>query len=310
MALTLLEQSKLHQGTEVEQAVIEIFARSTPILGILPFRNISGNAFRYSREKTLPGVAFRGINEGYTPSTGVVNPLFESLAIIGGDIEVDNFILQTESNDVRAVHEAMKIKAIAEDWQSSFFSGDSESDPREIDGLQKRIVGTQIVTDSANSSGGDAPSLEYLDELIDKVMNPTDLLMNKSLARRLSAAARNTSVGGYVTYEKDEFGKRIMMYNDLPIRVIEDSEGEDTVLPFTEANPGGGTAASSSIYCVSMGPGMLEGIQNGGMDVRDLGETEDKPVVKTRIEWYAGLTIQHGRAAARYRGIKDAAWTV
>src|SRR5690606_1735767 len=161
--------------------------------------------------------------------------------------------------------------------------------------------------DAGNSSGGDALSLGKLDELIDLVMNPTHLMMNKTMARRISAAARDTSVGGFVTYEKNQFGQRIMLYNDIPILAIEDSLGEDNVLPFTEANPGGGSAASTSIYCVSLGDGMLQGIQNGGMDVRDLGEGEDAPQMKTRIEWYSGFTIFHGRAAARLRGVKDAA---
>lgn len=309
MSLTLLEQAKRMQGTEVQRAVIEIFARSSPILGVLPFRNIAGNALRYNREKTLPGVAFRGVNEGYTASVGVINPMVEALSIIGGDIGVDNFILKTEGEDTRAMHEAMKIKAIAEDWQTAFLKGDSETEPREIDGLQKRVTGSQIVQPSSPSSGGDAPSLLLLDEAISKVMNPTHIIMNKKMRQLLTAAARDTAVGGYVTYAQDQFGRRLTMYDEIPILEVEDAAGDDTVLPFTEANPGGGTAASTSIYVVSFGPGMLEGIQNGGMDVRDIGEGEDQPQLKTRIEWYAGFTVYHGRAVARYNGIKNAAWT-
>jgi hypothetical protein len=36
---------------------------------------------------------------------------------------------------------------------------------------------------------------------------------------------------------------------------------------------------------------------------------ETKPVLRTRIEWYAGLAIFDGKAAARLRGVKDAALT-
>ncbi len=43
------------------------------------------------------------------------------------------------------------------------------------------------------------------------------------------------------------------------------------------------------------------------MDVRDLGELNDSPIWRTRIEWYAGLALYHGRAAARLRGISNAA---
>ena len=308
MGLTLLEQSKQNKGTEIQSAVIEIFARSSPILLNLPFRGINGNALRYNREKVLPGIAFRGVNEGYTPTTGVLNPQIEALTIVGGDIEVDNFIIATEGEDARAVHEAMMIKAISEDFQRAFLKGDTTTSPKEIDGLQVRVVGSQLIPAGA-TSGGDAGSLLILDEAISKVMDPTHLIMNKKMARLINAAARDTAVGGYVTYTRDEFGRRIRNYDDIPILEVEDAAGEDTVLPFTEANPGGGGAASSSIYVVSMGPGMLEGIQNGNMDVRDIGESDDKPVEKTRIEWYAGVAIFHGRAVARMHGIKDASWT-
>jgi hypothetical protein len=98
-----------------------------------------------------------------------------------------------------------------------------------------------------------------------------------------------------------------MSYNGLPILIAkEDNIGND-ILPFNEANPGGGAAASTSIYAVSMGDGGLVGIQNDGVSVRDLGELEAKPVFRTRVEWYAGMAIFNGRAVARLRGVKDAA---
>ncbi len=306
MALTLIEAAKRGQGTEVQKAVVQIYALSSPILTVMPFRTIPGNALRYNQEKTLPGVAFRGINEGFTASTGILNPVTEALTIAGGDIEIDNFIIKTEGPGSRSVHEAMKIKALAEDWQRAFVKGDTATTPKEFDGLQVRITGNQLLANGA-TSGGDALSLAKLDEMIDSVLSPTHLIMNKSQARRITQAARTTTVGGYVNYEPDEFGRRIMTYNDLPILKLEDAAGGDTVLPYDESNPGGGGAASTSIYCVSLGDGMLTGIENGGMDVRDLGEGETTPTLKTRIEWYSGITIMHGRAAGRLWGIKDAA---
>ena len=82
------------------------------------------------------------------------------------------------------------------------------------------------------------------------------------------------------------------------------------ILPFSEANPGGGAAASTSIYVVQLGDGGVIGIQNDGISVRDLGELEAKPVFRTRVEWYASIAIFSGKAVARLRGIKDAAIVV
>jgi len=308
MGLTILEAAKLGQGTEIQRAVVELYARNAKILEYLPFVNIPGNAIKYNREEILPGIGFRGVNEGYTASTGVLNPQVESLSIAGGDLEVDNFIVQTEGEDTRASQESMKAKALSQAWQETFFKGDSDTDPREFDGLQKRLVGDQLIPAGA-TSGGDALSLAVLDEAIDAVMEPQFLAMNKTMARRFSAAARDTGVGGYITWTEDSFGRRIRAYNDLPILAIENLKGGDDVLPFDEANPGGGAAASTSIYVLSFADEMVNGIQNGEMDVRDLGEMETKPSLLTRIEWYAGIQIKHGRAAARLHGIKNAAIT-
>jgi len=37
--------------------------------------------------------------------------------------------------------------------------------------------------------------------------------------------------------------------------------------------------------------------------VRDLGEIDEKPVFRTRIEWYCGMAVFHPRAAARLKGV-------
>ena len=313
MSLTLIEAYKqaLGAGDVVRASIIEIYARSSPILAMLPFDNITGNALKYNQESVLPGIAFRGVNEGYTESTGVVNPVVEPLVITGGDLDVDKFIVDTQGQTLRARHEAMKVKSLAHNWTHKFIKGDAQSDPREFDGIQVRIDpnGSQLV-DAGGTDGGDALSLAKLDELIDAVDEPTHLMMNKTMRRRLTAAARNTSVGGYITYTQDAFGRTVTRYNDLPIVVIGDNDQVYDTLAFNEVGSGGSTATACSIYCASMRPGMLSGIQNGGIETRDIGELESKPVFRTRVEWYTGLTIYHPRAIARLRGVADAAVVV
>ena len=308
MALTLLEAAK-QSPDPLTQGVIEMFAMQSDILATLPFESIPGGAVQYNREGALPGIAFRGVNESYTESTGVVNPVTDSVVICGGDLDVDRFLIETRGQGQRAVQAEMKIKSLADSWTTKFLKGDSTSDPREFDGLQARLTGNQLI-EAGSTNGGDALSLAKLDSLIDAVDNPTHLIMSKAMRRRLSAAARLYTVGGYVTYELDSFGRRVAFYNDIPILVAYSQNGGTEPLGFTEVGSGGATATASSIYCVSFGPGRLGGIQNGGMSVRDLGEQDSKPVFRTRVEWYAGIALWHGRAAARLRGISDAAVVV
>jgi len=307
MALTLIEAAKLNPGDVIKNAIIELYAGSSDILLTLPFEGISGNALKYNRESALPGVGFRGVNEAYTPSTGVLNPLTEALVIAGGDLDVDKFILDTMGSSQRAVQEGMKVRALSLAWTRKFIKGDNQSDPREFDGLQTRVTGNQIVWAGA-TSGGDALSMAKLDQAIDQTLNPTHMIMSKAMARKFSAAARTSTVFGYVTWNKDELGRRVMAYNDLPILTVDLDNDGTAILPFTEVTFNAGTATGSSIYIVSMGADGLTGLQNGSIDVRDLGELQTAPVFRTRVEWYNGMAIFNGRAVTRLAGISDAAF--
>ncbi|MFW9871962.1 MAG: major capsid protein [Candidatus Thorarchaeota archaeon] len=307
MSLTLVEAAKLYAGDPVRSAIIEIYARSSDILRVLPFNGIDGNAYKYNREETLPGIGFRGVNESYSESTGVLNPITEPLVIAGGDLDVDKFIIDTMGENQRSVHEAMKVKALSLNWTLKFIKGDQTSEPREFDGLQVRCTGNQLIA-AGSTANGTPLSLAKLDELIDAVQDPQYLIMNKTMRRRLSAAARTTTVGGYISYDIDEFGKQVTKYNDLPILIADEDNTGAQILPFTEAATSG-TSTATSIYCVSFGDGMLTGLENGGIDVRDLGELETKPALRTRVEWYNGIAVFHGKSVARLWSISNAAVT-
>jgi hypothetical protein len=307
MALTLVEASKLYAGDPLRSAVIELYAQSSDVLRVLPFDDIQGNAYRYNREYALPGIGFRGVNEAYSESTGIINPITEPLVIAGGDLDVDKFILDTMGDNQRAVHEAMKVRALALNWTLKFIKGDQATEPREFDGLQVRCTGDQLIA-AGSTANGSALTLVKLDELIDAVKDPQYLIMNKAMRRRLSTAARSSSIGGYITYALDEFGRTVTKYNDLPILIVNEDNTGAQILPFTEACTSG-TATGTSIYCVSFGDGMFTGLQNGGIDVRDMGELQTKPALRTRVEWYNGIAIFHGKAAARLYSIADTAIT-
>ena len=310
MALTLLEAAKLETGDVYKSGVIELYAGSSSILTNLPFQSISGNALKYTREASLPSIGFRGVNEAYSASVGILNPLTESLVIAGGDLDVDKFIVDTMGTQQRTVQEAMKIRALGLSWTRKFLKGDTLSDPREFDGLQTRVVGDQKMF-AGSTDGGTPLSLTVLDAAIDQTLNPTHMIMSKPMARKFSVAARTTAVSGYVTYSKDQFGQRVMQYNDIPILTVDLDHTSTAILDFLEVSytggGWGGTATASSIYIVSMGSDSLTGIQNGGVDVRDLGELQTAPLYRSRVEWYNGLAAFNGRSVTRLGSISDAA---
>lgn len=290
----------------IKATVMELYSEASDIVANLPFENMTGNAMTFNREESLPTVGFRGVNQAYTEGSGKHDKVTESLVIAGGDIDIDKFLVKTGGIDQRSIQEAMKIKALSLSLAKTIIKGDSTTTTTEFDGLQARSTGGRLIAAGA-TAGGDALSLAKLDELIDNVDNPTHLIMNKTMRRRLSAAARTSTVGGYITYELDSFGRRMAYYNDLPILVADVDNTYAQILPFTEAPSGGGASVSTSIYCVSFNDDGVIGLQNGDMMVEDLGELQTQPVYRTRIEWYITLATLKERSFSRLYGVTNAA---
>lgn len=308
MALTLIESSKLALGndeTVLQGTVMELYARSSDLMQYIPFVDIPGRSANFNREMKLPSAGFRQVNGSYSESTGMVDRVQENLAIAGGDVDVDTFLMKTSGGMDRSAQETMQIKALSLALTKTMIKGDVSSTPEEFDGLQVRCINDQLINAGA-ASGGDALSLAKLDELIDAVEDPTHLLMNKALRRRLTAAARLYTVAGNINFTKDEFGRPVTLYNDLPIMIADKDNNNDDIMPFSEACASG-SSVGTSIYCLSFATNGVVGIQNGSMDVRDMGELDTKPVLRTRIEWYVSMAILRPRAAARLQYIKDAA---
>jgi hypothetical protein len=307
MGMTLLEAAKLMvaNGQLSESVIVEMVAMSNPLLQFISFNGIPGMTYSYTVEAGLPEVAFRGINESFTASTGVLNPQSETLLPAGGEIEIDSYILRRGGARNASAQLRLKLKALNQLFLLKFFKGDSESNVKEWDGLQKRLVGEQVFTPAEN---GGALSLAQLDELISRVAEPTHLAMSKALATKFGAAARDTAIGGYITTSVDQFGRRVISYAGLPIMEIEDALGGNTILPFSETC--GNSSVTTSLYCLSLRDGMISGLQGSeGMTISQIGAAQNanKPANLTRIEWDIAIAVEHGRAAARYKGITNAA---
>jgi hypothetical protein len=298
--LTLLEFSKLVQSP-LASGVIETFANVNPVLERLQFINIQGNSYKYNQEKTLPGIGFRGFNEGYAESVGVLNPQTESLTICGGDSDYDVALVKmgVGSNNARAIHDGLKSKALSLAWLKTFFSGDTSVDPKAFDGLERRLTGGQVI--DAGTSGGAALSLDKLDELLDSIRGDNKCLyMNRALRRQTNKLMR--AAGQAIETVADGFGRQLLSYGGVPIAEVDEDHTGSQILGFTE-NDGAGNLDTSSIYAVSFGPDKLFGIQTEEMSVRDLGELDSKPAFRTRIEWYSGMVPSHPKCAARLRWI-------
>lgn len=303
MGLTLLEAAKSERDP-ARLAVIRELSEGE-LLSVIPFQDVDGEGVFYDVEAELPSVGFRGINETFDASVGVLNPQSERLKVLGSDVDVDTSIIDMRGGEAVADQVRMKVRSMRMTFEDHVINGDESTNPRAFDGLKRRINAGS--SQAINMNG--ALSLAALDELLDAcdaMGGEKVLIMNKKMRRRLNTASRNSSIGGFITYDQDQFGRRVTRYGDVPIIVTDVNAQNQQVQPFTE------TSSSTSIYCVAFGDLMttaLQGRARGqfGVSVRGLGEVSDAPVDRTRIEWYCGMAIYNGRSAARLYGVTDAA---
>lgn len=311
MALTLAESAKYSQN-DLQRGVIETFVIEANVLDRLPLLPIQGNAYAYNEELTLPGIEFRAVNSAYAESTGTINQKTESLVILGGDADVDTFMVKTRGNlnDLRAAATRGKVKAANFKFQDAFVNGDVAVDANSFDGLKKRLTGAQVIAAGANGLavlGADDAArhafLDQLDGLLALVPNADALYMNASILAKVKGSARRLTIFDQTV---DDFGRKIGTYQGVALIDIGNKADGTAIIPQTETQ-GAAIGTTSSIYAVRFGRDesdrAVTGLTNGGIDVRDLGEQDAKPVFRTRIEFFCGLGVFGGKAAARLTGV-------
>lgn len=294
MALTLVEAQKLSTDT-LQAGVIETIVKESAVLQMLPFQEIVGNAYSYNVEKALPTVAFRNVNEAYTANEAQFEQRSESLVILGGDVELDRFIIQTLSNVNAqvAIQIAEKAKAMANTFTKHFFKGSKATNAKAFDGIDVRVAGTS--QELASAATTDEEILAELNELLDTVRGGADaLFMTKRTRRKMLAIMQKSQ--HYIENGADAFGRPVSMYGGVPIMTV-----EEDVLPTDATDP---LKPKADIYAIKFGVYThVSGLQNGGVSIRQLGEATGKPAEITRIEWYVGLAMFNPYSAARLKGV-------
>ena len=320
-AYTLPEYAKTLPGDMAGQrtaSLIELFPEETDILGALPFKAAPGGSYRYSEEGELPtNMAFRGINETPTTGFGVINDRVEMCFPMAGNVDVDRVLINRHGSGRRAREEQMQIKRKAHLWSDTFINGDNGTEPREFTGMKQRlqVVGGSVdgsnydsrVFANSTASGGGALSFSQLDIAIGLVDRPTHIILPKILKDRLPAAARNISIAGHVTQDKNEMGTPVMRYNGLELLTGYGITKHGAFLNFNEVGFGGGAAQTASIYIVRFAEDGVCGLETSPMEITDIGLTEAGVHYRLNIEHDSGMCIEDPYSALRMSSITNAA---
>jgi len=294
MALTLAEAAKLSNDILLT-GVIETVIQDSPVLQVLPFIEIVGNGLTYNRENAAATAAFYDVGDTWTESTTTFTQITATLKILGGDADIDNFLMSTRSNlqDLEAAIVELKAKALQRKFEDTFVNGDTSVDAKSFDGVDKVCVAGQTVSMGTN---GATLSLAKLDELEDAVKGgkPQLLIMSKRSRRTLNSLARSS--GAFLETDRNEFGQMVQFYDGIPIGVCDYISDAKTV---------GTSNDCSTIYAMQFGEGALAGLTApGGLAIERVGSLETKDATRTRVKWYVSLALFNTLKLAKLVGVR------
>ena len=305
-SLSLLEAAK-YGSTTLGRGVVSTLIQESPILEMLPFTSITGNALKVSVEDTLPTPAFRDVNETYTRSHGTDTERFFGCSILGGEVFIDNYIVRVQADQIsaKARQYSKFAKAMSRVFDKYFFDGTGTAkDFKGINSLISEGLG-QTITAGAN---GATLTLDMLDQTFDSLRSqssPDVLLMNRVNRRKINSLARSTYSGvSLIDVGTDTFGRQVNIYNGVPIRIVGDDKDGTAILGHDETQ--GSSAIASSIYAMAFGTDEnVYGILGlgGSFDVVDFGETEAAPGHLGRVEVYPGIVVANSFSVCRLAGV-------
>ncbi len=324
MADLLLELAEAGQLTNPLQSGLQtMIVQEEPLLDRIRFESLGEGRSSYDwfRESRIPASTFRSVNGTWDADRGIVIPKQENLSILGGEVEIDRYIISTQGSKlqgttIKSMQFEMRMRSMEQKWLETLLEGDSGVDPNAFDGLRPRVSGTAADFDqSGSSTSPSALTLEQLDEIIDFVVGLNGgkaFLCNQFLRRKINALVR--AAGQAREMVSTTFGEQMDAYANVPIIVIQRRDDQSSILGFDE-DAGDGNDDSASLYCVNIGGAPASGnfsetfsifgiLGNGGAwEVEDFGEQEAAPRILGRAELYVGLVTPHPRSFARDHSI-------
>ena len=311
-----LAQAKVGMADKVDQAVVDTFRRSSLLLdnlifddSISPGTGGSTLAYGYIQLKTPSTAAIRTINTEYTPSEAKREEKTTKAIIMGGKFQIDRVLIGTSGAvDELGFQASEKIKATANEFHNMVINGDSSNNSGEFDGLNKLLTGTETeitsqvdVSTSALMDSNYNALLDEVDAFMSKLGDtPSMLLMNNDLLTKMRSAARRA---GYHKSERDEFGRQVDYYNDIPmVDIGKYYDGTNTKNVIETAQAG-----TTDMYAVKIGLDAFHGISPTGSKVIQsfMPDLNAPGAVKDgEAELVAGVALKNTLKAGVLRGIK------
>jgi len=328
MAITLAE-AKVGMADKVVQQVIDTFRRESLLLDLLTFDDTvspgtggSTLVYGYQQLKTPSTAGFRSINEEYTANEAKREKKTATLKIFGGSYSVDRVIQQSSGAiDEMSFQLEQKIIGAKNLFHYTVINGDAAVDAESFDGLDVMLTGAST---EYNASGAaiDLSTSVKLDDNYKAFLDELDLWLatldgkpdqiegNSKMIAKIAAVARRS---GYFSQTEDAFGKKVDMYNGIPLvdlgQFYNGTTTIDCVGTYSATIESATVTGLTDLYAVKFGLDAFHGASlAGGSPINNYLPDMTKPgAVKTGdVEMVAAVVLKNSRKAGVFRRIKVA----
>lgn len=324
MAITLAE-AKVGMADKVDQKVVDTFRRSSLLLDKMVFDNAispgtggSTLTYGYIQLKTPSTAAVRQINSEYTAGEAKREEKTTKAVVMGGKFQIDRVLIGTAGAvDELAFQTEQKVKATANYFNNLVINGNKSNSGTGVlntfDGLDKLLTGTETEITSAVDVSTEALMNANYNALLDEVDGflsaldgkPSMLLMNNKMLSKMRSAARRA---GYYSKTRDEFGRQVETYNDIPMYDMgKYYNGTNTVDIIPETAASTSAEGKTDIYAVTIGLDGFHGVSPTGSKVINsyMPDLSKPGAVKDgEVELVAGVALKNTNKAGVLRGIK------
>lgn len=332
MALTLAHLAKV-ETDPLKKYVITNLLREIKAMEVLPFTNVDSLKSVAVRWQTLPSVAFRAINRGYTPSEGDVEQVWEAVYALGGEIKFDRVFEKVGNTivDMKKMQTDMKLMSMALTFNDYLINGDHASDGYGFEGLKKRVEGmptrqkvgfagaSSAALDPTASAANSRAFFNVLEELHYKTNRGqvNAIFCNEGIYYGIGKVARyvQASGGNFLDVTKDSFDRQVTTWKGAPLIDIGLKKDQSTEIITETETAGDAGADATSVYMCSFNEQQgIIGIQlPPGLEAYDPlagGEQESTPTKLLRVEWWLGLAGFGSYGITRGWNVEGAAnWT-
>lgn len=320
-----LAEAKVGMADKVDQKVVDTFRRSSLLLDKLVFDNAispgtggSTLTYGYIQLKTPSTAAVRQINSEYTAGEAKREEKTTKAVVMGGKFQIDRVLIGTAGAvDELAFQTEQKVKATANYFNNLVINGNKSNSGTGVlntfDGLDKLLTGTETEITSAVDVSTEALMNSNYNALLDEVDGflstldgkPSMLLMNNKMLSKMRSAARRA---GYYSKTRDEFGRQVETYNDIPMYDMgKYYNGSTTVDIIPETAATQSAEGKTDIYAVTIGLDGFHGVSPTGSKVINsyMPDLSKPGAVKDgEVELVAGVALKNTNKAGVLRGIK------